>query len=600
MGARSCVFGALLALGVTPVALAVEPPKSGDPDPLRLRVCMLGLFGSVASPCELLDLRGPVRQVSLLEDGKPYEIYDLDRKGRVVARRTQVLARGWKETRLHHGVEGRLAETTVNGLSGSEYQYEAGQLAVAIRRRDKERCTFTRTGAAAGTRIEATCTGGAGPSRWVMTVDPEGRPVELDNAAAEILGLAGPMQCRYEETATGRVSSCDDGEQLTVMIHDRRGRLLSVRKTAKIGNRGELAEFAYTDDNAGNWVSQETRLTPLPVGRAAGQSYGRQRALTYFDPAVAEERPEEVRLSPKAESILRNAVDPAGILDKTLYDAFWREIPESVRGSAAKRAWLSEEVRRSAGPALGFQRELWNSVKQSVAQQREVRTEVYLRMRDDLIRRPDGPRHSARIVEEAEQLIQLAASGKSVRTPRGGMAVAGQRVETIVAGLDDGWARLDRLMAPEWTEAVRHYDDAHLTLASLTAYQRISRQEMIGTTLFGFILYRGPSEEGRTPTIGYIEAKGFNPSDQNLKALGYRLFRLSIFNTLDGPWQWRGRQAYVFSTLDRGQPGEPHQSILLVPDPVRSGLWVIGASSERSFMAAKALREHLENSIQLK
>jgi len=600
MGFGSSVLGVVLTVGMVSAAGAAEFPKSGDPDPLRLRSCGAGVFGSVASPCELLDLRGPVRQVSALEDGKPYEIYEMDRTGRAVARRTQVLARGWTETRLHYGIEGRLLETTVNGLSGSEYQYEGGQLASVLRRREKERCTFVRSGVATGTRIEASCFGLGGASRWAMVVDADGRLLEADAAAAESLGLPGPLSCRHEMTAAGRVSSCDGDDQATVMIHDRSGRVLSVRKTAKGGDFGELAEFTYTDDAAGNWVVQETRLTPLPAGRAAGQTYRRQRALAYFDPAVAEERPEEVKLSPKAETILRNAVDPAGVLDKALYDAFWAEIPETVRGSAAKRAWLSAEVRRSAGPALGFQRELWNSVKQSAIQRREVRTEDYVRMRDDLIRRPDGPRHSARIVEEAEQLIRLAASGKSLRTPRGGMAVAEQRVETIVAGLDDGWARLDRLMAPEWTEAVRHYDDAHLTLASLTAYQRISRQEMIGTTLFGFILYRGPSEEGRTPTIGYIEAKGFNPSDQNLKALGYRLFRLSIFNTLDGPWQWRGRRAYVFSTLDRGAPGEPHQSILMIPDPARSGLWVIGASSERSFLAAKALREYLENSIQLK
>lgn len=589
------------ALSCAPDALALDLPSSSSPDPLNLRSCAVGLFGSVAAQCELLDLQGAVKQVAYLEDGKVYETFELNRRGRVSARRTKLLSGGWKDFRLHYGLEGQLAETTVNGLSGTEYRYEAGQLSESIHRRDKERCAYVRQINVPGSqRIEVSCSRRNAQAKFSADLDDQGRLLALDAAGGDAWGLTGPVTCRHAALPGGQSSACSDAASTYQMNYDPRGRLQTVRKSAREGGDTFEAEFSYTDDAAGNWVVQNTRLTETFDGNTVAQSYQRTREVEYHAPAGPEEQPEDVRLTPKAEGILRGALDPAGVLDKSLYDGFWNEIPVSVRESAANRAWLGEEVFRKGAGALQFQRELWASLKQSVAQKREVRTEGYSKLKGELTLRPNGPANSARIIEDAERMIAAAASGKPIRTPRGAFSITHQRVETVAAGLEDGWSRLQRLMAPEWTEAVRHYDDAHLILASVTAYQRTIGRELVGDTLFSFILYRGPSEEGRVPTIGYIEAPGLNPTDAAMKALGYRLFKLNLFNTLDGPMQWRGRRAHVFSTLDRGRPGEPHQSILFIPDPARSGLWVVAASSERSFMAAKTLREHLEKNLALK
>jgi hypothetical protein len=289
-----------------------------------------------------------------------------------------------------------------------------------------------------------------------------------------------------------------------------------------------------------------------------------------------------------------------------MYREFWAALPAEVQSKPEmKNAWISV-VERAEDQALKFQRETWGSIMLSLQAGRVIKTPGYEAAKATVLSSSTfapAREQLATGINNAEGLIDAAATRMPFVTPRGTIYVTDESVTNTISGIDASFCRLRKLSNPTWDPKVeeREYADAHVRILSDCPFRRESRDlagesgKKVRTAMLSYAI----SEKDQL-SLSFAAVGRFAVPEESVARIAQAALRevgivgASPLNSL-----WRGRVSSQASGTVATSQGNIHASVRVVEAQEFLGFWAFMGLSLQSLVDANVRCDSLEASTQL-
>ena len=258
---------------------------------------------------------------------------------------------------------------------------------------------------------------------------------------------------------------------------------------------------------------------------------------------------------------------------------------------------------RVVGLSMRFQLETWRSIQLSEREGRVVKTPDYEDAKRALM--SDIGAQSASGIQNAEGMLQAAASKSAFNTARGQIYLSADMIERTLSGIEGSSCRIRRLFDPEWKDQATEYKypAAHVAILNdcpLTVEQSQITTEQ-GITANMVSLSYGVSAHDRIGvTFTALRGQRLDPVASLTNAARVTLAGMGIPDTHPAVMTWRDHKTAVASgsaTLSQGLIGA---AVRAIEGPEVQGSWTLMAVSSQSQVEAQALLSALEDRVMLK
>lgn len=313
-------------------------------------------------------------------------------------------------------------------------------------------------------------------------------------------------------------------------------------------------------------------------------------------------------LTPRQSEILKTALSADGWLTHSAHQEFWAAMPKEFLDDPKEMAAFKTMMEQGILVTVQFQREAWESARQSRIAQKIVRTPGYEAVREAALS-PDlapgqGRRPSEASVRSADAMIEAAATGKPMVNQRGSYDIDAALIDETLAGFDGSMFRFRRLMNPVWSSEIVEYvfPENHIRLSWEGPFKRkiFDVKDETGKDAKAIVLSDRLSET-EFIQIGFTSAPGGvwpDPEAAIVRTVESALKEMGVKDVQPTISRWRGRvaaEAGGTGTMPDG--GILYASIRMVEAREHGGFWqIIGVSMATSAEAAR-IRDMLEQAV---
>jgi hypothetical protein len=259
---------------------------------------------------------------------------------------------------------------------------------------------------------------------------------------------------------------------------------------------------------------------------------------------------------------------------------------------------------RLIGVSMRFQRETWRSIQLSEREGRVVKTPDYEDAKRAVMSSDIGAQ-SASGIQDAEGMLQAAASKSAFNSARGQIYLSADMIERALSGIDGSFCRLSRLFDPEWKDQATEYKypAAHVAILNdcpLTVEQSQITTDQGITTKMVSLSYGLSAHDRIGVTFTPLRGPWLDPVASLTNACRAALSNMGIPDTHPVVTSWRDHKTALASgsaTLSQGLIGA---AVRVVEGPEVQGFWGLIAVSSQSQVEAQAHLSALEASVMLK
>ncbi len=308
----------------------------------------------------------------------------------------------------------------------------------------------------------------------------------------------------------------------------------------------------------------------------------------------------------RMNSILMTVTKSDGFLDKSLYDSFWASIPSDAIGNKAKTNDIAEQIHRTIHIKKRFDREVWESRKQSIQNRKPIKTETY----KAIVTQIKNNKHQDHTMVDDdsaafESNIELVSHGMPIEIKNEtSRPINIYEIELAISEINSAIGRIDRLLTVPWRDngaTYQSFDDGHFTLFGTEQLRRSAEvRELKSLGQVDSITYSLPSTGCGVAFISYQEIPGSKINRDNLAHL------LDSIADISGDYQfsrvidWRGLQSSEIIAAQASPDGMTYISVRHIASSQRNALWSIYSFSCDSVSAAVERRHAIEQTLMVK
>jgi len=310
------------------------------------------------------------------------------------------------------------------------------------------------------------------------------------------------------------------------------------------------------------------------------------------------------QLTSDQQQILRTTMNAEGWLTADDHKRFWASILPQLN-SPEVLAEFRQTMDRVVGLSMRFQLETWRSIQLSEREGRVVKTPDYEDAKRAVMSDSFIGAQAAPGIQNAEGMLQAAASKSAFNTARGQIYLSADMIERTLSGIEGSSCRMRRLFDPEWKDQATEYKypAAHVAILNdcpLTVEQSQITTEQ-GITAKMVTLSYGVSAHDRIGvTFTALRGQWLDPVASLTNAARATLAGMGIPDTHPAVMTWRDHKTAVASgsaTLSQGLIGA---AVRAIEGPEVQGSWTLMAVSSQSQVEAQAQLSALEDRVMLK
>jgi Flp pilus assembly protein TadD len=307
-------------------------------------------------------------------------------------------------------------------------------------------------------------------------------------------------------------------------------------------------------------------------------------------------------LTDRQRQILRTTIASDGWLTEAEHRSFWAEAPAALTSDPPVLAKFREQFEQHSAAAVRFQRAVWESLKQTLATKRLVKTPDY---KEKAARMLSAMGHiGTEGAKAAETMLVAAASGKPITGPDGPRYITDELVDETLAGLEGSLHRFSKLGNPLWqVKLTEHaYPAEHVRLLWDGPF---SRKSEVLTTAAGVSIRMALLDfrisESDHVAIGFarLPAPWPEPNAGIHSVLSGTFKGMGMTALGASTSQWRGRLSGTASGSVQTTRGSLHASVRVVTNREQSAVWQFISISAASLPDATRHREALEVASQV-
>jgi hypothetical protein len=314
------------------------------------------------------------------------------------------------------------------------------------------------------------------------------------------------------------------------------------------------------------------------------------------------------QISPRQQEIVDTALNVDGYLTEAMHRDFWSAVPAAFKSDARSLRSFTTYVDGLLVVAIRFQKEAWQSMKQSLAARRIMKTAAYDKAKADMLGASSDAvfkTKAANGVASAESMISAAATGAPVKTARGTLYVNEEMVEGVLSGLESSSFRMARLLSPAWKAVPieRRYPEAHVRILWEDGpFRRETHDVTIETGRSArVVLFSQRLSEFDHVQVGFISPSALTSEPTAaLTRIAMASFKaIGVLSVQPVSTRWRTRAAVTGTGAVTTSEGTLWVSMRVVEASEHKGVWQFVAITSRSQIEASLLREALEQRLQL-
>jgi hypothetical protein len=310
------------------------------------------------------------------------------------------------------------------------------------------------------------------------------------------------------------------------------------------------------------------------------------------------------QLTPEQQTIMRTTMNADGWLTADEHRRFWAPILPRLQDPEAVAAWR-RMMDQFIGLSVTFQLETWKSLQLSEREGRVVKTAGYDDAKRAVLAAPLIGAQSAPAIQNAEGMLQAAASKSAFSTPGGAIYLSADMIERTLSGIEGSFCRMRRLSEPEWKDRPTEYKypAAHVYILNdcpLAVEQSQIATEQ-GVTAKMVTLGYGVSNHARIQ-IAFTPLRGrwVDPVASLTRVARSTLRGMGITDTQPIVETWRNYRTAMASGSAKLSEGSIGASVRVIEGLEAQGNWILMAISSQSQLEAQALRGELEDRVLLK
>lgn len=296
-----------------------------------------------------------------------------------------------------------------------------------------------------------------------------------------------------------------------------------------------------------------------------------------------------------------------GYITKELHDEFWSMMPEEEMNDPEKRKIIISSLETTLLLRERLQKELWNSIKASMAKKKVVQTPDYKQVQSAFLASvtdPAAKRDMEQRMAFNDAMIKAAATGVPIETPKGPISITPGLLAKALPGLDASLVRTQLLVSPDWSPPMLKilYPRAHVAITSIIPFR--TRQKVdIGSAdhLATSVILENTVSEDRTLTVSYTnEGQPMKNPEAMTAQILTSVSEENGFSLLApiAKERWRGLHSAKGIFKITSHDTTSFMSLRLVDLPHHTGYMYLTAESGLSTDDASQMLKSLEESLQ--